>query len=127
LFTIGRRVGALEGQVRLDLGAHLLHPALDRVEGVEGALARLLGVADHAGRTADEDVRRVSRELEPLGGEDLDQAAHVQAGRGRVEAHVVADAALGEGRAQGIRVGRVRDEAAPFEVVPQVGVGVHGT
>ena len=62
--------------------------------------------------------------LEPLGGEDLDQVAHVQAGRGRVEAHVEADAALGQRLAQGVEVGRVGDEAAPLEVVEDVGTWV---
>ena len=65
--------------------------------------------------------------LQPLGGEDLDQVAHVQARRGRVEPHVEPDAALGQRRAQGVEVRRVRDESAPLEVVQQVGVGVHGT
>ena len=54
--------------------------------GVEDPLARVLGVADHPGGAADEGVRRVAGLLQPPGGEDLHEVAHVQARCRRVEA-----------------------------------------
>ena len=57
----GGRVGPLEGEERLDLAAYPLHPVLDRVQGVEIALAGVLRVPDHSGGATDEGVRRVAR------------------------------------------------------------------
>ena len=121
-----RGVVALEGQERLDLAAYPLHPVLDGVERVEGALPRVPRVADHAGRAADQGVRRVAGVLEPLRGQHLDQVAHVQARRGRVEADVEPHAPAGQGLAQGVEVRRVGDQAAPLEVVEEGRVDGHG-
>ncbi len=110
-------VVALELEERLDLAMHLLDPALDGVERVERALPRLPGVTDHAGGTADQDVRRVPGQLQPLGREELDEVAHVQARSGRVEADVEPDGVLAQGLAERIAVRRVCDETAPVEVV----------
>ena len=120
-----RGVRSLERQERLDLAAHLLDPLLDGVERVERALARLLGVADHAGRPTHQEVRRVAGLLQSARGQDLDQVAHVQAGRGRVEADVEPHAPLPERLAQGVEVRRVGDQAAPLEVVEEGGVDGH--
>ena len=63
--------------------------------------------------------------LQPPRGQDLDEVAHVQAGRGRVEADVEPHAPLGQGLAQGVEVRRVGDQAAPLEVVEESGVDGH--
>ena len=118
-------VVALELEERLDLAMHLLDPTLDGVERVERALSRLTGVTDHAGGTADQDVRRVPGELQPLGREQLDEVAHVQARSGRVEADVEPDGVLAQGLAERIAVRRVCDETAPVQVSEQLGIDAH--
>ena len=108
------RKGSIWRRTRLD-------PVLNGLGRVESSLGGVLGVADHAGGASDEGVRRVAGLLEPLGRDDLDQVAHVQARRGRVEADIELDAALGEGRAERVQVGGVSDEPTPFEIVDQIG------
>ena len=120
-----RGVVAVEGQERLDLPAYATDPLRDRPRVVEGALPRVPRVADHAGRPAHERVRRVAGVLQPLRGEDLHQVAQVQARRGRVEADVEPHAPRRERLAQGVEVRRVRDQAAPLEVVEEGGVEGH--
>ena len=63
--------------------------------------------------------------LEPPRGDHLHQVAHVQARRGRVEAHIEPHAPLGQGLAQRVEVRRVGDQAAPLEVVEKGGVDGH--
>ena len=88
------------------------------------ALPRLLGVADHPGGPADEPERPVPGVLEPPQGQDLQQVAHVQARRRRVESAIHRDRSRRHLGAQGVEVRRVRDESAPLEVVEDV--LVHG-
>ena len=57
--------------------------------------------------------------LQPARGRELEQVAHVQARRGRVEAHIEPHAPGREGLAQRAEIRRVGDEAAPLEVVQQ--------
>jgi hypothetical protein len=115
----GRGVGPLEPDERLDLTAYPIAPVLHGVEGVQGAFRAVLGVADHAGGAADQDVRRVAGDLQAARGDQLHEVAHVQAGRGRVEADVEPHAPGREGLAQRARVRRVRDQTAPHEVVEE--------
>ena len=63
----------------------------------------------------------VARPLEAAQGQQLDQVADVQRRRGRVEAAIDRDRTLGERRAQGVDVGGLRDQAAPREVIENVG------
>ena len=121
-----RGVVALEAKERLDLRADPLGPVLHGVERVERPLPRLLGVADHPGGAADQRERRVAGVLEPAGGDQLDQVAHVQAGRGRVEADVEPDTALGQRGAQGVAIRGVGEQAAPLQVVEEGRVDGHG-
>ena len=121
----GGGVRAVELQERLDLAAYPRDPVLDRVEGVQGALAGVLGVADHPGRAADQGVRRVAGPLEPAGGEDLDQVAHVQARGRRVEADIEPDAPAAQRVAQGVTIRGEREQAAPLQVVEEVRVDSH--
>jgi hypothetical protein len=58
--------------------------------------------------------------LQPLGGEQLDEVAHVQARRRRVEAHVERDRSPIQLGAQGVAIGRVGEQPALFEVVQDV-------
>ncbi len=115
-----RRVAALEGQEPLELPPDARTPRLHGVQVVHLTLAGLLGVTDHAGGTADEPVGLVAGVLEPAQGEDLQQVAHVQARGCRVEPAIELDHALGQLGAQGVEVGRVRDQAAPLELVEKV-------
>ena len=119
-------VRALEGDERRDLAAYALGPVLHGLDGVHHPLAGLLRVSDHAGGAADEDERRVARVLEPPGRGQLDQVAHVQARCGRVEPDIEPDAPLAQRRAERVAVGRVRDQAAPLEVVEDVRPGLGG-
>ena len=121
-----RRVVALEAEERLDLRTDPLGPVLHRVERVERPLPGLLGVADHAGGAADQRVRRVAGVLEPAGGHQLDQVAHVEARRGRVEADIEPDAALGQRGAQRVAIRGVGEQAAPLQVVEEGRVDGHG-
>ncbi len=116
----GRGVAALEGQEPFQLPAHRRAPLLHGVEAVHHALAGLLRVTDHPGGTADQPVGLVAGVLEALEREDLQQVPHVQAGSGRVEAAVELDHTRGELGAQRVKVGRVRDQAAPLELVEEV-------
>ena len=121
----GGGVRALEAHERLDLAAYALAPVLDRVEGVERALPGVLGVADHAGGAADQEVRRVAGVLQPARGGQLEQVAHVETGGGRVEADIEPHAPGRQGLAQRGEVRRVGDQAAPLEVVQQGRVDAH--
>ena len=56
------------------------------------------------------------RPLETAQGQQRDQVADVEARRGRVEAAIERDRALGQRRAQCVDVGGLRDQAAPVEV-----------
>ena len=94
------------------------------------ALAGVLGVADQAGRPADQDQRPVPGLLQPPGGDQLHEVAHVQARRGRVEADVEGDRAPVELGAQRVadrssgraaRAPRGRPGRAPGHVPPGVG------
>ena len=122
----GRGVVALEGDEARDLLAHPLGPLLDGVEGVERALAGVARVADHAGGAADQDVGRVAGQLQAPRGDELDEVAHVEARRGRVEADIELDAPLAQRRAERVAVGGVGHEAAPLQLVECVG-GRHGS
>ena len=98
-----RGVVALEGQERLDLLLHPGHPLVHGVERVHGPLAAVARVADQPGGATDEEVRHVAGVLEPAGGHDLHEVAHVQARRGRVEADVEPDRARRPSRRAGRR------------------------
>ena len=116
-----RGVVALEGQERLDLAAYAVHPVPDGVEAVERPFARVPRVADHPGGAADQGVRGVPGVLEPLRGQHLNQVAHVQAGRGGVEPDVEPHASLAQRLSQRVAVGGVGDQAAPLQLVEDVG------
>ncbi len=73
------------------LAADPLDPAGHRLLGVQRPLAGVLGIADHAGRPADQDQRPVTGPLQVPGHDQLHQVAEVQAGRRRVEADVERD------------------------------------
>ena len=83
-----RRAASVEVEERLNLALDALDPAGDDLGVVELALGVLLGVADEAGRPADERERPVAGVLQPAQHEDLHQVAEVQARRGRIEAAV---------------------------------------
>ncbi len=110
-----------EVEVRLDLRPDALDPGRDDVGVVELALRRRLGVADQAGRAADERQRSVAGELEAPQRQDLHEVADVQRRRGRVEAAVVGDGPGGQVLAQRLEVGRLGQQAAPRQVVQHTG------
>ena len=118
-------VVALEGQVGLDLGADPVDPLAHRLLGVESAFRFRLGVADQAGGTTDQGERPVPGELQTPQREDLHEVADVEAGCRRVEAAVVGDRARVEGLAHGVEVGAHGDQAAPLQVVEELGCRDH--
>ena len=107
------------------LPADALDPVGDDLLGVERALGALAArVADQPGGAADEAERPVAGLLEPAQGEQLDEVADVQRGRGRVEPAIERDRPRGEQRPQFVQVGGLRDQAAPRELIQDVGHGL---
>ena len=82
---------------------------------------RPLGIADEAGRPADEADGTVPGQLEPAHRHQQHEVAEVEARRGRVEAAVVGDGAGGHRRAQRVEIGVVGDHAPPLEIVEDRG------
>ncbi len=130
--------GAVEIEELAELGPDALQVALDRLEGEQLALVLLApGVADHAGPAAGQRDGPVPGLLEAPQRAELQQAAHVQAVRARVEAGVDREARLVEPLGQ-LGVGHLVDQAAEGEVlrerghafdsaIRQVGSSAHGT
>ena len=104
-----------------ELGADALEVALDRLEVEQLALVLLAaGVADHAGAAAGEGDRPVTRLLEPPERAQLQEVAHVEAVRRRVEPGVDGEAGVVEPLRQ-LGVGHLVDQAAEGEVLRQRG------
>src|SRR4029077_12059791 len=127
-----RPVQVADDQRRVGLGAEVketgylaadpLHPLGDRLPGVEHPLGRLAaGVPDQPGRPADQGDRPVPSQLEAAHGEQQDEVADVQPGRGRVETAVQGDRSRVERLAQLAEVGGLRDQPAPGQLVDDVG------
>ena len=85
-----------------------------------GRLARR--IAHHAGPAADDHERRSARPLEVREHENLQQMAHVQRARRRVEADVGADRTLRQALFEALRL--LGDQAAPGQLSKQVVRGV---
>ncbi len=115
-----RGVRPLEGEEARDLAADAVHPLGDGLRVVQRALGGRLGVADQAGGAADQAERPVAGLLEAAHGEDLDEVAEVQAGRGRVEAAIERDGAVRERLAQCVLVSGQGDQPAPLQLVDDV-------
>ncbi|SIJ87364.1 Uncharacterised protein [Mycobacteroides abscessus subsp. abscessus] len=115
--------GVRSGEVEeaFDLGADLADPFLDDLARVERALPRHPRVADEAGGPADERERIVPGLLEAGGRDELDEVAHVQARRGRIETDVIGQRLLVQSCLERGLVGRHRHEPAGFEVTEYVG------
>ena len=114
----GRRVGGgVEVEESLELLTDAPDPLVDHLGLVQGALPRFFWVTDHPGGTTDECEGLVAGDLEPANRQDLQQVAHVQARRRRVEAAVERDRCLGCCRAERVKIRRLGDEAAPLEVI----------
>ena len=95
----------------------LVEVALDRLEVEELPLVLLpAGVADHARAAAGEGDRPVARLLEPAQRAELEEIAHVEAVRRRVEAGVDREPGLVEPLRE-LGIGRLVDEAAEREVL----------
>ena len=103
------------------LGADALEVALDRLEVEQLALVLLAArVADHAGAAAGEGDRPVAGLLEPAQRAQLEEVAHVEAVRRRVEAGVDREAGLVEPLRE-LGVGHLVDQAAEGEVLRERG------
>ena len=87
------------------------------VDGIEGALPRLLRIADEPRGTAHQRQRSVPRLLEPADRQDLEQVAHVEARRCRIESAVERDRTFGRCRRQPTEISRVGNEPTPGQVV----------
>ena len=79
-------------------------------------LALAAGVADHAGRAADEGDRPMARLLKPPQHQQRQQAADVQAVGRRIEAAIERSLTTREPAAELLGVRRLVDEAAPGEI-----------
>ena len=95
----------------------------DRLLVKQLARGVLAGWVTHLGRaTADEHDRLVAALLEVAQQHDLQQAADVQARRGRVEPEVGDNGALGEFAVDLIEIGSLREVAAPLHPLQELGL-----
>ncbi len=101
----------------LQLSTDALGPVGDGVRGLHGALPAVAGVPDHPGGPACQHDRTVSGLLESAQREQRNEVAGVQAGRGRVESRIDRERPVGERVRQRVPVGRLRDQAAPFQLI----------
>ena len=104
-----------------DLTFDLLDPIRDGLRVIELALGVLLRIPDQARRTTDERERTVPGVLKSPQHEDLDQVSQVQAGGGRIEAAVERDRSLVERSTKRAEVRAHRNQAAPREVIEEMG------
>ena len=88
--------------------------------GATGEHRRSVAAVYRLGLTGEPGVA-VPRLLEAGHGQRLDEVSHVQAARGRVETAIQGDRTIGECLAQCVKVGRLREQAAPLEFVDDVG------
>ncbi|MCK0440837.1 hypothetical protein MUG78_15615 [Gordonia alkaliphila] len=116
--------GLVDRDETLQLPDDLVGPAGHGVGGIHGALADVAGIADEAGRSAGEHDGTMAGHLEATQGQQRHQVTGVQAGGGGVEARVQRDRPFGEDGTQCVGVGRLADQAAPGQLVEEV--GIHG-
>ena len=122
LTSDARSVSSVEVEELRHLAADPLHPAGDDLGGLSTrSVLRPLGSPISPVAPPTRPIGRWPGQLEAAQGQQLHQVADVQRRRGRVEAAIERDRPCGQRRAQLVDVGGLRDQAAPGEVVEDVG------
>ena len=109
------RIVAVGFQNAADLPLEPFGPAGDDVLRVEGALARLAGVANQTGRAADQGDRMMPGGLKVTHVDQLHEIADMQRRRGRVEAAIIGDRLPVQRFGELFPVGGLGNQPAPFQ------------
>ena len=119
-----QRFAVAEVEIASELRANASQVALDHLEWKHRTLGVTVArVADHARATTNNGDRSMPRALEVRQEHDAHQVARMQAGGGRIESLVQGDVTGVQGSSQPGLVGDLRNEAALFERVDNVGGG----
>ncbi|MCY1218686.1 hypothetical protein D9M72_306350 [compost metagenome] len=116
-------VVAVKAQEAAHLGLKVPDPFGNGVLGVQGAFRRRPRITDQAGGSAYQAQRLVAGELKAAHQEQLHEVAQVQAGSGWIEPAVIGDRVPGEQLFQFHFISGYVDQAAPVELLPDVGKG----
>ena len=117
LLTSRAAFGPSKSRRPLDLALDAGHPAGHGLLAVQHPLAGCLRIADQPGRSPDQQQRSVTGSLQSPGHHQLDEVAHVDARRGRVEPDVEGDGSRVQMLRQRGLVGGVRHQAPPSQLV----------